>query len=937
MRPIFRSWSRLLSATLLLAACASAPQAPAGMAEPMAQAGSQAGSTSAQARPARVASVEGITEYRLDNGLRVLLFPDASSPTATVNITYLVGSRHEAYGETGMAHLLEHLVFKGTPRYPNIPQELTSRGASPNGTTWFDRTNYFETFTATDDNLEWALDLEADRMVNSFISGDDLASEMTVVRNEFESGENSPFRVLLERVMSTMYLWHNYGNSTIGARADIENVPIGRLQAFYRRYYQPDNTILVVAGKFDEARTLEVIQQKFGAIPRPERTGDMQLWPTYTLDPVQDGERSVTLERVGDVQIAAAGYHVAPGSHEDWAALDLLSFILADAPTGRLYRELVATRQAASVNALAFQLKEPSPFLVFANVRTADPLADAYATLKRVMDELRSEPITPAEVERAKSARLRNFELAFNNSQRIALELSEWAGMGDWRLLFIHRDRVGQVTADDVNRVISTYFVPSNRTTGRFIPTEAPVRAQIPAAPDVPALVDGYRGREAVAAGEAFDPSPDNIDRRTQRFTLANGIEVALLPKDTRGDAVHAGVTLRFGTADLLTGKTQIGALTGAMLMRGSTTRSRAEIREAFDALRTQASVSGTSSRASAQVTTTRANLADALGLAFEVLTQPAFDAAEFEQLKRERLAGLESQRTEPQAIASRVLARHGQPWPKGHPQYVPTIEEEIEEVNAVTLDDVKQYYARMYGASSGTFTAVGAFDPAEIRPILEQQLATIQGKVAFERLANPFHAVPAANIDIETPDKANAVFFATQPVAVSELHADYAALVMADFMFGGGFLNSRLATRVRQTEGLSYGVGSSFGADPIDESGMFQIFAIYAPANKSRLEAAIEEEIRKVLSDGFTTEELEAAKSGWLQQAVLQRSNDQALRVAINNNVFYGRTMQHQAEIENRIRSLTADQVNAAFRRHVDIDKLVMVKAGDFAAHRTN
>ena len=182
----------------------------------------------------RVTSVEGITEYRLaSNGLKVLLFPDPTKETITVNVTYLVGSAHENYGETGMAHLLEHLVFKGTPRHPNIPQELTAHGSRPNGTTWTDRTNYFETFAATDENLQWALDLEADRMVNSFIAKKDLDSEMTVVRNEFERGENDPFSVLLERTMSSAYLWHNYGKTTIGARSDIENVPIDRLQSFY--------------------------------------------------------------------------------------------------------------------------------------------------------------------------------------------------------------------------------------------------------------------------------------------------------------------------------------------------------------------------------------------------------------------------------------------------------------------------------------------------------------------------------------------------------------------------------------------------------------------------------------------------------------------------------------------------------------------------------
>ncbi len=222
-------------------------------------------------------TVEGITEYTLANGLTFLLFPDESKATTTVNIVYFVGSRHENYGETGMAHLLEHLVFKGTPRHPNIPQELSQHGAEPNGTTWTDRTNYYETFPASDANLTWALDLEADRMVNSYIAQKDLASEMTVVRNEFELGENDPGGILEERVTSTAFLWHNYGNSTIGARSDIENVPIQRLQAFYRRHYQPDNALLVIAGRFDPALAVKLVEQKFGSLPRPKRTGDNVL------------------------------------------------------------------------------------------------------------------------------------------------------------------------------------------------------------------------------------------------------------------------------------------------------------------------------------------------------------------------------------------------------------------------------------------------------------------------------------------------------------------------------------------------------------------------------------------------------------------------------------------------------------------------------------
>src|SRR6516165_6109711 len=231
----------------------------------------------------KVTSVEGITEYRLDNGLRVLLFPDPTRPKVTVNLTVLVGSRHEGYGETGMAHLLEHMLFKGTPTNPDIPGAMKERGAQFNGSTWVDRTNYFETLPAGDANLEYAIRLEADRMVNSPIKAEDLATEFSVVRNEFEAGENSPERVLSQRMTAVAYEWHNYGKSTIGNRSDIERVPVDSLRAFYHRFYQPDNAVLVVAGKFDEQKALESITKYFGSLTKPDR----KLQETYTEEPAQ--------------------------------------------------------------------------------------------------------------------------------------------------------------------------------------------------------------------------------------------------------------------------------------------------------------------------------------------------------------------------------------------------------------------------------------------------------------------------------------------------------------------------------------------------------------------------------------------------------------------------------------------------------------------------
>ncbi len=241
----------LVSTALLLAVAAHSQTLPAGV--------------------QKITSVEGITEYSLPNGLHVLLFPDSSKPKLTVNMTYLVGSRHEGYGETGMAHLLEHMLFKTTKGGRDVKKDLTDHGAQWNGTTSQDRTNYFETINASDDNLKWALQLEADRMVNIRMEKAILDTEMTVVRNEFEMGENNPGRMLYQRTMEAAYTFHNYGKMPIGNRSDIENVPIESLAAFYQRYYQPDDAILTIAGQFEESKALAYAVATVGAIPRPSR------------------------------------------------------------------------------------------------------------------------------------------------------------------------------------------------------------------------------------------------------------------------------------------------------------------------------------------------------------------------------------------------------------------------------------------------------------------------------------------------------------------------------------------------------------------------------------------------------------------------------------------------------------------------------------------
>jgi zinc protease len=877
----------------------------------------------------RGASVEGITEYNLANGLKVLLFPDQTKQTITVNITYLVGSRHENYGETGMAHLLEHLVFKGTPRHPNIPNELTSRGARPNGTTWVDRTNYFETFAANDENLNWALDLEADRMVNSYIAKKDLDSEFSVVRNEMESGENSPFRVLWQRVMGTAYEWHNYGKSTIGARSDVENVPIDRLQAFYKKYYQPDNAVLLVAGKFDEAKTLDLVQKYFGVIPKPERV----LPPIYTVEPVQDGERLVTVRRTGDTQLLMSGYHVPPGSHADAAAVAVMAEILSSEPSGRLYKSLVESKKASSIFSLNFPTKEPGYLLFASELRKEDSMDEARKTMTETIENFPKTPPTKEEVERAKIGMLKDIELSLNDPNRVGLEMSEWIAQGDWRLFFLTRDRLRKVTPEDVQRVAANYLKQANRTVGVFVPTEKPDRADVPTVKDadVSAMVKDYKGDAAIATGEAFDPSPSNIESRVKRAKIG-GLDTAFLSKKNRGESVVATINLRFGDEKSLMNRGEAGSFAGQLLQRGTAKKTRQQIKDEFDKLKAQVNIFGGATNAFVQIETTRQNLPSVLRLVGEVLREPSFPQNEFDLLKQETLTQIESQKSEPTAIAFTEIGRHFNAYPKGHPLYAGTFEEDIADIKAVTLDDVKRFYKDFYGASNGQMTVVGDFDEKEIAALTQEIFGNWKSPNGFTRIKQDFRAVAPINKSFETPDKANAFFVARMNVKVRDDNADYPALVLGNYMLGGGFLNSRLATRIRQKEGLSYGVGSSFNASALDESGSFFANAIYAPENADKLEAAFKDELAKLLKDGFTAEEVAAAKTGFLQRARLSRAQDRELAGRLNNYLFLNRTIAWDAEFDQKLESLTVEQVNAAMRKYMTPENITIIKAGDFA-----
>lgn len=878
--------------------------------------------------------VEGICEYRLANGLRVLLFPDASKPTVTVNVTYHVGSARENYGETGMAHLLEHLVFKGTPGHKDIPGGLRKLGAEFNGQTNLDRTNYFASFPANDAALEWMLGMEADRMVNSFIAKKDLDSEMTVVRNEMERNENDPGSVFAQRMQAASYHWHDYGHSTIGNRSDVENVPIANLQAFYRTWYQPDNATLIIAGRFDPARVLPLINTDFGKIPRPTRT----LPVFYTVEPAQDGEREINVRRSGDIRLVGLSYHTPSATHPDTPALAVLANILSDSPGGRLHKALVNTKIAAYAGAGSSFMRDPGRFSLVAVVpKDGDPGKTETELLKQA-ETLAATPITAQELADARQRFANGYELAFNNPNAIGLALSESIAAGDWRLWFVERDAIAKVTLADVNRVAAKYLVPSNRTLARFVPTDNAARVDTGGAPSVASLVDGYKGHAAVAAGEIFDPTPQNIAARTEVITIGNGLKVSLLPKRTRGNTVVVSADFHFNDVNTLKSVPRsVPELVGAMLVLGSKTMTREQIDKRFEALKTGASISGSRQGAAITLQTRRSELADALTVAADVLRNPAFPESEFEQIRMQSETGVEAARKEPGTLVSQALVAHFDPWPIDHPNHHRTLDESLADLKAVKLDDLKRFHQQYYGTSNGEIAIVGDFDPATIKPLLQKLFADWKPRVAYAPIATHYTAVASERRSFETPDKSNAVFIANVNLPLNDDDPEMAALDVANQIFGAGGLKSRLYDRVRQKDGLSYTIGSGLDADSSrdgkDDAGSFTIQAIAAPQNIAKVEADVRAELDRLIRDGVTAEELADTVSGMLTQREQGRASDGSVAAMLNSDQYLDRKMLRRAEFDARLKALTVADVNAAIRRHFKpMDAMSVYVAGDFA-----
>ena len=556
----------------------------------------------------------------------------------------------------------------------------------------------------------------------------------------------------------------------------------------------------------------------------------------------------------------------------------------------------------------------------------------AQNTFIQTMNEVPKITFTADDLTRAKNELLKQFENTYNKTIDLSVALTENIGAGDWRLFFIDRDNIEKLTLANIQNAAQKYYLQSNRTWGRFIPENDAKRVKVAETPDIAVVTNGYKGKVLEVNKATFEASVANILKNTELGKLSSGGQFALLEKPSKGNKIEARIMLRLGNEKALGGKQLTAQLTAEMLKLGTKTRSKKDINDQLDQFKTNVTIDATVDKVYLKMSTDKENLNKVLNLVDDILRNPAFDPAEFEKLKLEIKSSLESSKSDPQFLASEAVEKETALYPSTHPYYAATVEEQLSNLKAITLEDVKKYYEDFYSGNNSIVSFVGGIDKKSIKEFMPKTFDNWNSKVSYSRIATQYFDVKSVNKTIQVNDKTNAVALGSINLNIGMNEPDYPAVEMANELLGGGaFLSSRIPQRLRESEGMSYGAGSFISGSGLDKTGNWGVYAFFNPSFKDKLDKALKEEIQKALDKGFTKEEFEAVVKSWLQQRQAALGKDEFLARELRENLDQNKSFRNYAQYEDKVKALAVNQVNAAMKKYFDCQKFVLIYAGDF------
>jgi len=888
-----------------------------------------------------VKTLGSIDEYSLKaNGLQVLLLPEHSSPTLTFMVTYRVGSKNEVTGTTGATHILEHMMFKGTSKRDrskgnNVDQLLEHTGARYNATTWLDRTNYYENLGS--DQLAAVVDMEADRMRGLLLREADRRPEMTVVRNEFERGENSPIRSLYKEIYQAAFVAHPYHHSTIGHRSDIEKISIEKLREFYDTFYWPNNATVSIIGDFQAEQALELVKKSFGVYP----SSPQPIPVVYTEEPAQTGARRVTVKRAGQLGVVAIAHKIPSARDPDYAAITLLSAILSDGKNSRLYKALTDKNISTGVDADAGFNSDPTLHIVFVPLAPGVKHEEAEKITLQEIQSLRRDGVSEGELKAAMAKTLADAAFKRDGSFAIAGNLNECIAAGDWSLFYSLDEATQKVTVADIKRVAAKYFGEDQSTTGWFVPTASNGATTANNAATKPARADGpyyFRSADVEAVSGLAEPIASNaagagtaaavkMAAHAQRRKIA-GLDVIVYPTGVR-NVVTLRAALPAGKAAAVGANPAIPTLAGMMLDQGTQQQDKFAIAEKLEAVGASINFKVGTDLLEISAKSLTKDLPMVLSLLAEELRTPAFSAAEFAKAKKQFAGSLKRSLESTDLRAADAFTRAV--YPAMHPNRNPPPEVLLDAIETAKLEDVITFHKTHYGPAHMTLVLVGDLDLPTLQAALNQAFAGWLGGSAVVRAAKGYATPVVKHQEVIMADKTSVSVVLGQTSGLRYADPDYQALRVATAILGSGF-TGRLMANVRDKEGLTYGIGAGLGNDTFNQ-GDWKISASFAPAMLDKGIASTQRQLKLWYDSGATPAEIEGRKSNLIGSFKVELATTGGMANALLTAVNRGFDVSWLDDFPVQINALSHDQVNAAIKKYLQPDDMVLIKAGTLPA----
>ena len=895
------------------------------------------------AQPILLKSEQNIEEYKLDNGLRVILAPNDKENKVFMNTIYLTGALNDPQGKGGMAHLLEHLAFKGTENVKGeeFQRRLDQYSLMSNASTDYYSTKYTSVIRPEKTAIDEMIYLEAERMDKLVLQEKFVPSEINIVEREREVRLDQPFSVLMDQIWKSAYGNQYLGRLPIGDLKELKSIKMDELNKFYRTWYAPNNAVMVIAGKFDKKQVLDTVEKNFNSIAA--RTVPKQV-NVPVLDSSKIQERAFEVKKGSD--FGKYNIYLNGKNQQIQTALALSPFLFTMQPSGHLYKDVVETGTATQVQSTTWLTQDFN--LVFMGAVYA-PNHDAQKVGSALMQGIeKKHSFNEVELNRVKNLIKNSQKSMMTSASAVGGMLSDYvvSSNGDWTQYFKDQAEVQNLKVNDVNQIINQFLIAEHRISGDIKPTPEDQKKalELQKGAETAKTLD----QQDTKAEPLKDPSVykaevaqnltmsqqyvEKIDKKIQTGTLKNGMQYALFPTSTRDDKTYASIALNFGTAESLKDQAEVIGFMSYLLLRASEQYSLQDIADKSIDAGGRASASAVDNGISIQISAKNEKFEEFFKFIIDVMNNPKFEQTQFDLIKSQTLSSLNRSYTEPETVASLTIARIVEKYQPGDLRYHFEPELAKKQVTSITNDNVKSLYKQYFTTQNGQISVTGDFNAKSLLKYLNKSLGQSKTTQPYQRLSSEYFEYPAQKVHALAEQRQFGNYQALITLPVGNRHPDAEALLVLSNILGESQLSSRLAMELREKNALVYSFGSNMTLSSFQNTGALGISADYTAGKSAQVSQGVHKVLNELLQNGVTEQELEAAKANIMKQRVTNLEDERRIHRGLNSQLEQNRSFKSRLERDQAFAQLTKADIDEVIQKYIKVDHLVEVMADQYA-----